>query len=390
MGRIYCSRTMSAAAETKPLPALSDVVAGATARAASQTTVHPIDTIKVRLQDATGNPGKKLFSARKHAQAVRLIGVLDGSEAGEHLVTSGGGLKVQSGAKMRISAKANGKALTIFFRRALRDLSSLYQGVGVAAVGAGVSVGAYFAFYGAATRAFRGMASRRARQREKAGISARDQLENELKLASTIAFCAGAVGAFGSSFVKVPASVCIRAVQSGRASTGWRAATKVWGVSGWRGLYTGYLPTVLEDVPDMAIKFAAYELFQGLHASLILKPQNRQSTAAEDLAIGCLAGASSAAATTPLDVVKTKMMVAAVSRSSKTAPKLSLVRAASDLLRVGGPGAFFAGVGPRACSSGLNSGIFFCFFETLRKSLATKTCRRTSAASVSNDDANER
>ena len=32
----------------------------------------------------------------------------------------------------------------------------------------------------------------------------------------------------------------------------------------------------------------------------------------------------------------------------------------------GGLAPFFAGVGPRALSSGLNSAIFFCFFEALR------------------------
>ena len=38
--------------------------------------------------------------------------------------------------------------------------------------------------------------------------------------------------------------------------------------AGVRGLFTGYLPTLLEDVPDMAFKFAAYESMRSLHERL--------------------------------------------------------------------------------------------------------------------------
>lgn len=44
------SATASAASATVPLKPASDVVAGAVARAASQSTIHPLDTLKVRLQ----------------------------------------------------------------------------------------------------------------------------------------------------------------------------------------------------------------------------------------------------------------------------------------------------------------------------------------------------
>jgi hypothetical protein len=37
---------------------------------------------------------------------------------------------------------------------------------------------------------------------------------------------------------------------------------------GVRGMFTGYWPTLLEDVPDMAFKFAAYESMRGLHRRL--------------------------------------------------------------------------------------------------------------------------
>lgn len=72
-------------------------------------------------------------------------------------------------------------------------------------------------------------------------------------------------------------------------------------------------------------------------------------------------GAAAAAATTPLDVLKTIMMCSASQRPT-------IVTAARSIMREGkGLKPFFRGVGPRALSNGLNSAIFFCFFEAIRQ-----------------------
>lgn len=47
------------------------------------------------------------------------------------------------------------------------------------------------------------------------------------------------------------------------------AAGSICKACGPRGLFTGYLPTLLEDVPDMACKFAAYETMRSLHRSFV-------------------------------------------------------------------------------------------------------------------------
>ncbi len=85
-----------------------------------------------------------------------------------------------------------------------------------------------------------------------------------------------------------------------------------------------------------------------------------QPTVVEDLLIGGTAGAAAAAVTTPLDVVKTVMMCSASSRPT-------LASASARVMAEGrGAAPFFRGVGPRSLSNGLNSAIFFCFFEALR------------------------
>ena len=76
--------------------------------------------------------------------------------------------------------------------------------------------------------------------------------------------------------------------------------------------------------------------------------------------------------TTPLDVVKTNMMCDAAHRPS-------MMSAAREVYASGGPMAFFTGFGPRAVSNGINSAVFFCFFEAIKKSIDEQKNRRKEA-----------
>eukprot|EP00238_Polyblepharides_amylifera_P000056 CAMPEP_0196570454 /NCGR_PEP_ID=MMETSP1081-20130531/532_1 /TAXON_ID=36882 /ORGANISM="Pyramimonas amylifera, Strain CCMP720" /LENGTH=280 /DNA_ID=CAMNT_0041886901 /DNA_START=1014 /DNA_END=1856 /DNA_ORIENTATION=- len=227
------------------------------------------------------------------------------------------------------------------------QVSTLYRGVGGAAGGAGIAIGAYFAFYGAATKFLR---------------------ENTELPVGAVAFAAGGFAAFSSSFVKVPLAVCIRSVQAGVYSSPLNAAKCIVKATGPRGLFTGILPTIMEDIPDMAFKFAAYEMMQSAHMAMTGKSRGEASVTA-DLLMGGTAGALAAASTTPFDVVKTRMMCTAASRPS-------VISAARDVYKSGGSRAFFLGVGPRAASNGINSAIFFCFFEALRSVMKKQAHRR--------------
>ncbi|GMH34173.1 hypothetical protein BSKO_02007 [Bryopsis sp. KO-2023] len=276
-----------------PSKPASDVLAGATARAASQATIHPLDTLKVRMQAGASKAAKS---------------------------ATPGGFGNDPCAAMKNLGK---------------NMGSLYKGVLGAAGGAGIAIGAYFAVYSVATN-----------------IIAR---RTNLKPAA-VAFVGGGVAAAGSSVVKVPLAVCIRSVQAGVYKNVFHAAKSIVAAAGPRGLFTGFLPTVLEDIPDMAFKFASYETLRSLHKAMI---KDRNATPQEDFMIGAFAGAFAAAATTPLDVIKTNMMCSAAS-------KPNMMMSAGAVLRNDGLKGFFRGVGPRAASNGINSAMFFCFFEALR------------------------
>ncbi|GIL61877.1 hypothetical protein Vafri_16250 [Volvox africanus] len=302
-----------------PLKPASDVFAGALARAASQSTIHPLDTMKVRLQ----TNGKV---SAKPPPGMSKIGQLVPPPA----APAAGGVGAL--------ARFDGRAL-------MATVGSLYKGVVGAASGAGIAIGAYFAVYGVACNT----------------LSRYTDLPP-----TTVAFVGGGVAALGSSFVKVPLAVCIRSVQAGVYPNVFAAARSITAAAGPRGLFTGYLPTVLEDVPDMAIKFAAYEGMRQVHRAV---NQGRPASVQEDFAMGAVAGALAAAATTPLDVIKTNMMCNAAIRPSMSS-------AAMAVMKQGGPAAFFRGIGARAASNGINSAVFFCFFEAIRGAIATTAANR--------------
>jgi len=331
----------SPAVKTKPL---SDILAGALARAGSQSTIHPLDTIKVKMQ-----AGVQAAAAAK-GQAVSMHArVHKGLSKFAKLVPPVGGRVSASGA---VTAQQHASYLGRKGSSALNKVGGLYRGVGGAATGAGIAIGAYFAVYGAASNAI----VRLTKGRE---ISP-----------GMVAFLAGAIAAGGSSVVKVPLAVCIRSVQAGVYPNVFAAQRQIVRAAGVRGLFTGFWPTLLEDVPDMAFKFAMYEGLRELHT----KFTNRPTTAQEDLLIGGASGCFAAGATTPLDVIKTRMMCAASSRPS-------VASAAASVMKEGkGISGFFVGIGPRAVSNGINTAVFFMFFEALRVYFKNRESNRALAA----------
>ncbi|CAD7701370.1 unnamed protein product [Ostreobium quekettii] len=313
--------------ESPPCPSgkpASDVITGATARAAAQAAIHPLDTLKVRMQ-------------------VRSRG--------------------RSTCKLprRLLSRPKGSVLSMLNAAASagRDVAGLYQGVLGAACGAGIACGTYFAFYTAA-----------------ANIIAK---KTSLPTAG-VAFFSGGIAAVGSSIVKVPLAVCIRSVQAGVYANAFTAAQSIVAAAGPQGLFAGYVPTLIEDVPDMACRFAGYETLRSIHKAML---KDREPTAGEDFVMGALAGAFAAAVTTPVDVIKTNMMCTAAMRPT-------MASAARTVMAAEGLKGFARGVGPRAVSNGINSAVFFTMFEFFRGCIAQHSCPRKAPEKVIGTTAGEK
>lgn len=154
---------------------------------------------------------------------------------------------------------------------------------------------------------------------------------------------AASAGEVAACAVRVPTEVVkqrAQAVQfpsSGAALRDILGQRRKVGVGGaWRELYRGWSVTVMREVPFTVIQFPLWEGMKEWRR----RTEGRESISAMESAVfGSIAGAVAAGITTPLDVLKTRMMLAK--------EKQAMIPLLTQILRVSGPRAFFAGIGPR-------------------------------------------
>lgn len=78
--------------------------------------------------------------------------------------------------------------------------------------------------------------------------------------------------------------------------------------AGPAGLYKGYGITIMREIPFSLIQFPLYEYFK----LVISRKFDRQTTSYEAALCGSVSGGIAAALTTPLDVIKTRLMIGSV------------------------------------------------------------------------------
>ena len=120
----------------------------------------------------------------------------------------------------------------------------------------------------------------------------------------------------------------------------------------WMELYRGWSVTILREVPFTMIQFPLWEGMKGWR-----RRDTGQETvgAMESGAFGSVAGAIAAGLTTPLDVLKTRMMLAK--------EKQNMLPLLTQILKDSGPRAFFAGIGPRILWISAGGAIFLGSYQ---------------------------
>lgn len=124
-------------------------------------------------------------------------------------------------------------------------------------------------------------------------------------------------------------------------------------------LYCGYWSTVLRDMPFSLIQFPIWEYLKknwSLHV-------NREILPIESAICGAIAGGISATATTPFDVIKTRIML---SHRNEKISKLKISYILKDIYKDKGLQGLFAGVGPRVIWITLGGFIFFGIYEEIK------------------------
>ena len=234
--------------------------------------------------------------------------------------------------------------------------TGIYRGVGSAIIGSAPGAALFFCTY----------------EYSKSFLSARRQVtevtEGEVGewTAPIEHMLAASLGEVAACAVRVPTEVVKQRAQAGQHPSSLSALRAILsqqrtiGVPGiWMELYRGWSVTIMREVPFTVIQFPLWESMKEYRRRTSGK---EGITALESGLFGSAAGAIAAGITTPLDVLKTRMMLA----KEKTA-MIPLLR---QILKESGPRAFFAGIGPRVLWISAGGAIFLGSYQWAYNSLS--------------------
>lgn len=254
----------------------------------------------------------------------------------------------------------------------------IYRGVGSAALGSAPGAAFFFCTYEGTKTALAG-ARRRA-------LGSSDNItgggRKDGSGSAVDHMLAASLGEVAACAVRVPTEVVKQRAQAGqhggsslsslRAILGRRAEVGLPGV--WRELYRGWGITILREVPFTVIQFPLWEALKSYSRG---RSQQQGGGGAADVSAGesalygSVSGGVAAAVTTPLDVLKTRVML-----SSKRQRVWDVV---TGILREHGVRPFFAGIGPRVMWISIGGAVFLGSYQWVINSLERGTTRKSEA-----------
>lgn len=174
---------------------------------------------------------------------------------------------------------------------------------------------------------------------------------------------AASLGEIAACAVRVPTEVIKQRAQARQHPSSLSALTHIirqrhtYGfVHVWRELYRGWSITVMREVPFTVIQFPLWEGLKkwSLRQRQLSKPTD--VTGLESALFGSISGAIAAGLTTPLDVLKTRMMLATQRESA-----VGLTR---RIWAEEGGRVFFSGIGPRTMWISIGGAVFLGAYQT--------------------------
>ena len=170
---------------------------------------------------------------------------------------------------------------------------------------------------------------------------------------------AASAGEVAACAVRVPTEVVKQRAQAKQQRSSLaglrfilRQRREIGAVGVWKELYRGWGITVMREVPFTIIQFP---LWEALKEGRRRRTGKQSVTAVESGVFGSMAGAVAAGVTTPLDVLKTRLMLA----RERERVGVLLVR----ILRESGPRVFFAGIGPRVLWISAGGAVFLGSYQ---------------------------
>lgn len=183
---------------------------------------------------------------------------------------------------------------------------------------------------------------------------------------TVVQMCSSTIGEISACMVRVPSEVIKQRTQTHSTHSSWQTFRVILKNENGEGirknLYRGWSTTIMREIPFTCIQFPLYEFLKKKWAQVNEVDQIPPWSGAVS---GSIAGAVAAATTTPLDVLKTRLML-----SHKSVPVWELAR---SIYKEEGFRVFFSGIGPRTMWISAGGAIFLGMYETVHTLLTYRS-----------------
>nr|AAH19156.1 Solute carrier family 25 (mitochondrial carrier, phosphate carrier), member 26 [Mus musculus] len=173
---------------------------------------------------------------------------------------------------------------------------------------------------------------------------------------------AASTGEVVACLIRVPSEVVKQRAQVSASSKTLQIFLTILSEEGIQGLYRGYKSTVLREIPFSLVQFPLWESLKALWAWR----RGHVVDSWQSAVCGAFAGGFAAAVTTPLDVAKTRIMLAKAGSSTAVGNVLSAMH---GVWRSQGLAGLFAGVLPRMAAISMGGFIFLGAYDQTRSLL---------------------
>ena len=190
----------------------------------------------------------------------------------------------------------------------------------------------------------------------------REKNNNNLNSNPLTHMLAASVAETAACLVRVPTEVVKQRMQTGRYQKFTFALQDIYARYGIRGFYAGYGTTVAREIPFSFIQFPIWERLKILYSKHINNGNEIQPY--QGALCGSISGSFAAAVTTPLDVIKTRLMLRV------DANNIAYKGFGDCVKRIyieGGSTAFFKGIVPRTSWIFVGGFFFFGAYEKTKQ-----------------------
>ena len=166
------------------------------------------------------------------------------------------------------------------------------------------------------------------------------------------------MGEIAACAVRVPTEVVKQRAQAGQYNGSSAAAFRAILANPVKRilpeLYRGWGITIMREIPFTMLQFPMWEWMKRTSAE---RTGRKRATAAESAVFGSLAGGISAGLTTPLDVLKTRLML--------SKEKVGVLQVMRGIVRDEGWRTLFSGIGPRCMWISIGGAIFLGAYDAV-------------------------